>query len=196
VRIAGAVALLAACAPAAERDAPAAAPVRAAVAGACSIEGWSIDPDPQGLRVRAGPSATARVVGRLPGFVRDDDGDYGPGFAIVGAQGGWLHIRDARDAWAPTPRATYRGAGWVHGSMVRVAVQSGTGRALPSPDAAALVDIGGEWLTEKGQVSAVTGCRGRWAKLRYALTAAPARGSRTGEAWFTGICGDQRTTCS
>lgn len=108
----------------------------AAPARACAVEGWSVDRDRRGLNVRAGPSVTAAVLGRLPAFVVSDDGDYGPAFRIVEARGGWLRIRDANDAWRPSDlprRPTFAGTGWVAGSAVRVAVQSGVGRAAPTP---------------------------------------------------------------
>lgn len=171
---------------------------RSTPARACAIEGWSIDRDPRGLSVRRGPSAGSPVVGRLPAFVVDEDGDYGPAFRIVGARGGWLHIRQANDAWRPSAlprRPVYAGSGWVHGSMVRVAVQSAIGRAAPMPRAAVVVDTGGDWLSARGTVTAVTDCSGPSARVRYTLPAAPRRGPRLGEAWFTAICGDQRTTC-
>lgn len=183
-------------APAATIAPPTSLPI--APSGACAIEGWSIDRDARGLNVRAAPSVTAAVVGRLPAFVVSDDGDYGPAFRIVAARDGWLRIRDANDAWRPSDlprRRTYAGAGWVAGSAVRVAVQSGLGHASPTANAPILVDTGGDWLTERGTVTRITDCRGSWAKVRYMLPTPPKRGPRTGEAWFTAICGDQRTTC-
>ena len=165
----------------------------------CAIEGWSIDPDPRGLRVRAGPSLSARELGRLPAFVRDQDGDYGPIFAITGAQNGWLHIADARDAFRPSDlprRPIYKGAGWVHGSRVRMGVQSGVGYAAPNVKAARTMEIGRNWLSDYGRVEGVQDCSGKWVKVAYAVPAGkPAKGARTGAAWFTGSCGDQRTTC-
>lgn len=164
----------------------------------CAIEGWSIDRDPAGLRVRAGPSARAAVVGRLPAYVVDRDGDYGPFFRIVAARGGWLRIREANDSWRPSDlpiRPVFTGSGWVHGSMVRVAVQSMVGRAAPTSSAPVLMSTGGPWLSEQGRVMAITDCSARWAKVRYSLPRPPPVGPRNGEAWFTRICGDQRTTC-
>lgn len=167
-------------------------------AGSCAIEGWSIDRDPRGLQVRQGPSAKSAVVGRLPPFVVSDDGDYGPAFQIIAAEAGWLHIREAKDAWRPSDlprRPIYAGEGWVHGSMVRVSVQSASGHAAPAADSELLVDTGGDWLSERGVVTGITDCAGDWAKVRYHLPAQPARGQRSGAAWFNAICGDQRTTC-
>ena len=176
----------------------AAIPRRPAPVAACAIEGWSVDPDRAGLRVRAGPSARAAVVGRLPAYVVDRDGSYGPFFQIVAAKGEWLRIREANDSWRPSDlpiRAIFAGSGWVHGSMVRVAVQSPNGHAAPSASARILVRTGGAWLSERGAVTATTGCSANWAKVRYTLPGPRAFGPRNGEAWFTRICGDQRTTC-
>lgn len=190
-------ALLAALVAVAAAAAPCA--TRATSRAACRIEGWSIDPDPSGLRVRAGPARTAREIGRLPGFVRDRDGDYGPAFTIVAARDGWLKISGANDRWRPSdlpPRAVFAGSGWIHGSRVRLAVQSGIGRAAPRFDAATIVDSGDQWLTDAGVVDAVTDCAGDFARLRYHLPAgAKVQGARNGEAWFDRTCGDQRTTC-
>ncbi|RYI36020.1 MAG: hypothetical protein EON48_00390 [Acetobacteraceae bacterium] len=164
----------------------------------CRIGGWS--GDPAGMPVRAVPSDTARALGHLPPFVRDDDGDYGSGFDILKARDGWLRIAGVTDAYRPSnrlPRRLFAGTGWVDGSSVRVAAQSGTGRAAPRADAPVIVSLGEEWLAGAGEVLAVTDCRGGWARLRYHLHAATrATGPRTGEAWFNGICPDQRTTCS
>lgn len=166
---------------------------------ACRIEGWSIDSDPSGLRVRAGPAKTAREVGRLPAFVHDRDGDYGPAFTIVAARDGWLRIVQANDRWRPSDlpaRPVYAGSGWIHGSRARLGVQSGVGRAAPRRDAPIVVDTGDQWLTDAGTISDITDCAGGFAKLRYHLPAkVKARGARAGEAWFAPACGDQRTTC-
>lgn len=166
---------------------------------ACRIEGWSIDPDPTGLRVRAGPALTAREIGRLPAFIRNDDGDYGPAFTIVASHDGWLRIAGANDRWRPSnlaPRPIFTGNGWIHGSRARVAVQSGIGRAAPRLDAAVVIDSGDQWLTDAGTISAITGCAGSFAKLRYHLPAeVTVKGVRDGQAWFSRTCGDQRTTC-
>ena len=166
---------------------------------ACHIEGWSIDPDPTGLRVRAGPDKAAREIGRLPAFVRSDDGDYGPGFAVTGARGGWLRIAHASDAWRPSdlPRRTvFSGEGWVHGSRVRLGIQSGQGFAGPGGGGRPVVDIGRNWISDYGVIGGVLDCNGAWVKVAYAVPAGKAaRGARRGAAWFTATCGDQRTTC-
>jgi hypothetical protein len=175
-----------------------ACPVAASAAEACRIGGWSADL--RGLPVRAAPSAAASVVGRLPPFVQDEDGDYGPGFDILAARSGWLRVAAATDGFRPAdrpPRRLFTGTGWVDGRAVRVAAQSGTGHAGPGAGAPVVVSLGPEWLAGAGEVRAVTDCHGGWARLRYRLHAATrATGPRAGEAWFSGICPDQRTTCS
>lgn len=174
-----------------------AAPATAAPIVACAISGWSADATPRGLNVRAAPSPRARVLDRLPPFVSDDDGDYGPGFRITGSSGGWLRIEDARDVWGPgQPRPTFAGRGWVHGSLVRVAVQSRQGRGEPLSRAPVVVDTGDAMLSEVGRVTGVHDCRGRLAQVSYRVDpSAKVRGRRSGRAWFGGICGEQRTTC-
>ena len=165
----------------------------------CQVEGWSVDPDQTGVRVRAGPDRAARQLGRLPAFVRSGDGDYGPAFAITGAQHGWLRIADARDTWRPSDlprRPVYAGVGWVHGSRLRLGIQSGAGRTAPAASAPLVVDIGRNWLSDYGKVIGGADCRGKWGTGAYVIPAGkPARGARQGAAWFTNSCGDQRTTC-
>ncbi|WP_419808289.1 hypothetical protein [Sphingomonas sp.] len=74
-------------------------------------------------------------------------------------------------------------------------MQSSIGRAAPAANGAVLLNIGEDWLSDRGVVLGITDCAGVWAKVRYSLPRPPARGPRTGEAWFAGICGEQRTTC-
>ena len=94
------------------------------------------------------------------------------------------------DAFRPAdrpPRALPAGTSWIRGGAVHVAAQSGTGHAAARADAPAVVSLGEEWLAGAGEVCAVTGCRGGWARLRYRLHAATrATGPRAGEAWFSG----------
>ena len=168
----------------------------------CSLEGWSVDADPSGLRVRAAPSATAKVLGHLPAYVAHDPvegGDYGPGFDIDAARDGWLHISHSRDSWAPagSERPTFGGAGWVHGSRVRMRVEGLLGRARPSAGSEVVVDTGSVPVSDVGTVSGVLDCAGKWARLAYRIeTDRPIRGRREGVAWFDRVCGEQRTTCT
>src|SRR5688572_22661235 len=66
--------------------------------GICSFSGWSTDPDPRGLNVRAGPSATARILGTLPPPEPGEDVevDFGATFDVVEARDGWFRIENAR----------------------------------------------------------------------------------------------------
>lgn len=169
-----------------------------AASGPCALEGWSTDTDPAGLRVHAGPAIGSPEIGRLPPpFVDRGDSDA-PAFTIVDARDGWVRITGATDAtMSPMPRAIFKGTGWVHGSRVAFTVQSETGRSRPDVNAPVMVRAD-DWLGDAGEkIQPITGCRGGWARLRYRIPAnlRVKTGSRTGEAWFGGICGSEHTTC-
>ena len=176
-------------------SAPAADPER--VATSCRIRGWSVDADPRGLNVRTAPAPGAPIVGRLPAFVRDREGDHGPTVDIVGSANGWLLIENAADSYGPGgPRPTYAGRGWVHGSRIRLAVQSPQGRAGPTAAAPVVVDAGEHWLSEVAEVTGVVACRDALAEVSYRIhPRAAVTGARAARAWFGGVCGEQRTTC-
>jgi hypothetical protein len=163
----------------------------------CALQGWSTDADPTGLRVRAGPAISAREIGRLPAAIDGDD-PHAPEFDIVDARGGWVKIANATDSDNPgTPRPVFAGTGWVHGSRVGFSLQTEKGRAGPSVHAPVLVESEAFFGGAGGAALPILGCSGGWLRLRYTLPAdAPlAKGPRTGEAWFGGVCGNQHTTC-
>lgn len=158
-------------------------------AASCRIEGWSRDPDPAGLRVRAAPGMTARVLGRLPPLHTDEDGRRtGPTFRIVGARNGWLHIENVRVEDGRRTRAFPRD-GWVHGGLVGFAVQDSRGYAAPDARSAVVVSTGDQWLTPTHTIVGVLDCTGVWAKVALRI------GTRTKPAWVTGICANQWTSC-
>jgi hypothetical protein len=164
----------------------------------CTLDAWSNDADPAGLRVHAGPGLATPEIGRLPAAIDTEEERYAPNFHIVDVRDGWVKIADADDLDNPgKPRPVFRGTGWVHGSRVVFTVQSETGRAAPSPRAKAIVR-GSDWLGDAGErVQPIVDCSGGWARLRYTLPAEmrALAGPRAGIAWFGGICGNQFTTC-
>jgi hypothetical protein len=188
----------------------------------CEIEGWSIDADSKGTNVRAAPSVKARVIGKLPRYVNNENYRFGIEFEIIGSHNGWLKITGAKDdsdrSGKPT-RPTYAGTGWISGNLVRFGVQSGLGYARPDAASARLLDLGYEykdrlgqtkfdrdWLiSDRGEIERVVACQGKWALLDYrllrerstydALIPLSAAQRKRGRAWFGGICGDQETTC-
>lgn len=164
----------------------------------CSFYAYSTDTDPTGLRVRAGPNRAAKEIGRLPAAVSSRKTDsYAPEFDVIASRDGWLQIRNANDYYHPgRRRPIFKGTGWISGSKVTIAIQSGIGHTGPGASTPILVDLG-DWMSDvSGQVLAVTGCSGKWAKVRYTVPERqPIKGPHVGEAWFAGICGNQRTTC-
>jgi hypothetical protein len=177
----------------------------------CKFTGWAIDRDPRGINVRAAPSSRAAVRGTLPPYVRGPDRYFGVELDITGSHNGWLRIEAAKDDSERSgrpPRATYSGAGWVHGSRVMFAVQSGAGYARPDMTSQQLVNLGDDWLTDMGKIRLIVACNEEWALVEFEierrrnpvtealedLSAAERKASRR-RAWFRGICWSQETTC-
>jgi hypothetical protein len=177
-----------------------------------NFSGWSIDPDPKGLNVRAGPSIKAKILGTLPSYAFYGNERYvGPEFDIIGSKNGWLRIKNGRDYAALSyefkPRKTYSGVGWIHGSRVRFAVQSGLGYQRPDKTSPQLLNISNDWLTDMGAITKVLACQGKWVLLDYKIERkrtetgeldeySPAEQKKTrGRAWFLGVCPSQETTC-
>jgi hypothetical protein len=106
----------------------------------CDLGAWSEDRDPNGLNVRAEPSAKARVLGTLPppyrlkmgGGENTPEGGWLTEFRIIGFKDGWFLIEGATPPGkdyedekkyprsAPKP---YAGRGWVAANKI--------GRATP-----------------------------------------------------------------
>jgi hypothetical protein len=132
---------------------------------------------------------------------------------VVSSSEGWLKIKNAVDLAGPSardngariklPRKIYTGEGWVHGSKVRVAVQTSKGYTAPGGSGESSIDFGENWATEYAQVSAVLACDGVWAQLELRPMSgddgAKARqvlgGKSAVRAWFSNICGMRETTC-
>lgn len=104
----------------------------------CDLSGWSIDTDPAGLNVRAGPSARSRVVGRIPPAWTSPGRDGEPGstyraeFEIAGYRDGWFLVRRIKapgtgygERYPRTLPQPYRGQGWVSARMVGAALANG-----------------------------------------------------------------------
>lgn len=174
----------------------------------CQLEGWAIDRDPQGLNVRAAPSGDARILGKLPAFVvNDEEHDFGIPFHIIGSRDGWLKINSAKDDPARSgiaARETYPGSGWISGRMARFTVQSGQGYQRPDKSSPRIVDLGNDWLTDFGSLERVVACSGDWALVDFSVdkyrdpdtqALVGSTGGKTQRAWFRGICANQETTC-
>src|SRR5690606_18597107 len=178
----------------------------------CDLEGWTTDTDPEGLNVRAAPSARAAVVGTLPAYDAGRDYLRTSRFSIRGSAGGWLRIehgaeyrvQDVPDAWPDRP--AYAGPGWISGRHAGFAVQSSRGYATPDAAGNAVVDLQGDWLTDLGAVDRIVACSGRWALVEFHLDhrrdgdrlvdlTAREKSASAGRAWFRGVCPIIETTC-
>ncbi|HEX8642068.1 MAG TPA: SH3 domain-containing protein [Allosphingosinicella sp.] len=160
--------------------------------GACEFSGWSGDPDPAGLNVRSGPSATAPVVGRLPPPQRIEGRDFATGFDVVEARGGWFRVENARRWDDDGSRPANLPSGWISGRFLQF--QLGTDKAFAEPDTASAV-VATSWRDRRGERHELgyrnpTACRGEWVRLTVT-----GHDGRPREAWVRGLCGMQETTC-
>lgn len=174
------------------REPPEVFPIPAGTA--CDIRGgWSEDKDPAGLNVRAEPSATARIVGKLPPPKYDPDfeREMKADFDILEIRDGWVRIGVKEEKYLdPTrPRPL---AGWISGRYVGFALQTDLAFAAPDPRSAVVAST---WHQKGGEIRPFTyrnpsECRGKWVKL---LVADHDRRER--EGWARGVCNGQETTC-
>lgn len=173
-------------------------------ASTCDISGWLETASANGRKVavRATPSATGRLSGRLP----TDDRHYGGAkarqlaeFDIVETRGGWLRIANVRiitirDASYDVHPSKI--TGWIASSAVRFNIQSSRGFAKPNSESAILVTspswIMTSWLT-------LYDCDGKWAQVETIPEDAnepyPATELPQIKAWFRGICGRSMIEC-
>ncbi len=175
---------------------------------ACSFSGWTTNEKPA-IQVRASASAEAAVVGSLP-TTRGNGPDpgidyYSVTFDVTEARDGWLKIRNASDDKTgdeqSKPRPVYRGEGWIEAADAQVGIQSARGYGRPDAGSERLLDLGGDWLTERATLRGIVACQGEWLLLDYELRnsdtfepLAPKDRTR-GRAWFRGICSSSETTC-
>jgi hypothetical protein len=152
----------------------------------CTAAGRSIDQDPAGLNVRAGPSLRARVLGRLYSVLDPEalhhgsNRRYGPIFAIREVRDGWARIAHAAaesEGADGEVRRNYTGPGWISANMVEPTIVSArTGdpgtRGYAGPSfAAAVTDPDGltniEQMIRRGERPRLVGCRGFFVQLDY-----------------------------
>jgi hypothetical protein len=175
----------------------------------CDLGGYSIDPDPKGLNVRAEPSAQARVLGTLPprfkirggGEAAPPEG-YATEFKIIGFKEGWFLIEGAQPPGkeyestrgypknAPKP---YPGRGWVAGNKVGANFANGQtrmGGLFQAPHADApwtrVVDRHGNEIGADSSPDRILACSGIWALVEK-------NGKR---GWWRSLCSNQVTNCS
>ena len=173
--------------------APAAPPAGAAARdGVCAFSGWSSDPDPRGLNVRAEPSGTARIVGTLPPPEPGEDieVDFGTTFDVVGSRDGWFRIENAH-RWSQQGGPSRLPSGWISGRYLTFQLQ--TDKVFEAPDPGSRVvltswDDNGTLMQFRYRHP--TECRGEWVRLTVVD-----RAGRERQGWVRGICGIQETTC-
>jgi hypothetical protein len=171
----------------------------------CDIGGWSADSDPAGMNLRAGPSARARVIGRIPAPWKAPDraGDtgetYRSEFKVIGYHNGWFLVRDISAPGVAygeryprhLPQAP-RGQGWVSARLVGAALANGSlpaGRLYQAPNehsAYANVNRQDSPIGTGDAVERLHACSGVWGLVEV--------GGHRG--WWRSICSNQVTNCS
>jgi len=171
---------------------------------ACQIRGWSATAENDGrkIAVRARPSASARITGKLP----TNDGSYaGPNprhlaeFDIVETRNGWFRIANVRTiAIRDASYDAYpsKVTGWIQPFAVRFNIQSSRGFAKPGSDSAILV-TSPDWIMDGWQ--ALSECDGKWVRVETVQADPddpdPARDLPQVKAWFRGVCGSSMIGC-
>jgi hypothetical protein len=176
----------------------------------CDLHGWSNDRDPNGLNVRAGPSAKAKVLGTLPPPYKFKsksenvpDGGWLTEFAIIGFKDGWFLIEGAKPPGKeyederfyprnhPKP---YADRGWVSANKVGAQYANGDTRMgglfqAPQLDAqwTPAKGEGGSEISADGGPKHILACSGFWALVE----------SHDGvRGWWRRLCSSQVTNCS
>jgi hypothetical protein len=88
---------------------------------ACALSGWSNDPDPSGLNIRAAPSTDAEIIGRVPPAEAQAGDRYAAEFRITGSRNGWFlvsRVKFADYGSGKGDRILFGGPGWVFADKV------------------------------------------------------------------------------
>jgi hypothetical protein len=172
----------------------AAATVDTAGVTTCALSGWSNDPDPSGLNIRAAPRADAEVIGRVP-RPREKE-DEAAEFDIIGTRNGWLLITGVKFVdygSGKGDRTVFAGPGWVFADKVRFLINNADVRSAPAKNASVLAKLrtpDGTSGPDSATIDHVFGCSGSFAEAAVHMESQrPVRG------WVTGICSNQVTTC-
>ncbi len=169
----------------------------------CWLSAYSTDRDPNGLNVRAEPSAKAAVLGQLAPPLKD--AEVGETLAkevsIIGYKNGWFLIDTKIDEEEPTNtqaakayrKRWFSGRGWVNARMLGASTAySGFGEhklfAAPNPYAHWTVgrEKNGDPLTGDSALARIHACSFDWALVESA-------GGQRG--WRRRLCSNQLTTC-
>lgn len=153
--------------------APAQGPTRAA---ACAISAYVLDRDPNGLNVRAEPSAQARVLRNVS--------NAGSAVAVItGYSGGWFRVSNLDDVENDTH--LFDGDGWVHRSLLGLDAANADPRLYASNNTRSRVLAR---LRPDFTRVALLSCAGAWVQVRAV--------GRTGWLSPGGQCSNPLTTCS
>lgn len=168
---------------AAQAQRPGASPQTPTATDPCAVSAYILPPaEPV---VRATPSRSGAVVGRLKAAHYDVDDIEGADVTIVELKDGWARIA-AASAWNEVTHDIP--AGWVQTRHLAFVLQTELGFVAPDPGSAVAYSAE-DWISSD-RVRRYLGCRGEWLHL----TLRDERGEpRTG--WFRGACSNQRTTC-
>ena len=169
------------------------------------IVGYLADETPGGREVRAAPNLAAPVVGRILEPLSDGQGSLWVSFQLEESEAGWLRIEGAGDDPVLTEgidRPMYRGSGWIRGEGVSVGIQASQGFAEPRFSSDIIIRTE---PNEMDMLSAVLACDGNWVlgrwgeseyrHYRYDERALVSIDPLILEAWVTGICNIQETSC-
>jgi hypothetical protein len=158
----------------------------------CAFEGWVTDEDPNGLNVRAAPSAKARVVGTLPPPALDPDlgMKVGAGVKVIESRNGWFRI--GNPAWSRNLGGNPNGPkGWIYGRYISFALQTDKAFAKPDPNSRVVASA---WRDRHGirQIGYrhPTECRGEWVRLLV-----KGHDGRERLGWVRGTCPIEETSC-
>lgn len=181
----------------------------------CDLTAWPSYRLSAPIVVRSAPDPQAVALGTIPTRADGVEYSYSVRFQVRETRPGWLKIVDASDAYnlgetdaddRPLPvRTVYGGEGWIPADTAQFAIQSARGFARPDRTSERVLDLGDEWVTDMGRVTAIRACgQGGWVLVDYvvqrervgeALVELPVNRVRTGTAWFQGVCGAEETTC-
>jgi hypothetical protein len=163
---------------------------------ACSLSGWSNDPDPAGLNIRLAPRADAEIIGKVPPARKQAGDSYAAEFEIVGSRNGWFLVRAVKFAdygSGKGDKAVFAGPAWVFADKVRFTINRAEVRGAPddhAPVVAKLRSADDSAGPDSAFIDHVYSCSGAFAEAAVHMDGKPAvRG------WVTGICSNQVTTC-
>ena len=173
-----------------------------------AIRGYLADSSADKI-VKVNPNPTSRTLGIIREPIRRGDEVWAPGFDIVGSENGWLKVQDAGDDPVLTglpSRAMFSGVGWIEGTDISLDIQASQGFLRPDKSSAIIVESNDKIpMHGRGRITKVSQCKDGWVRVSWQLfepsnvkirplTLIDAKSSSI-EAWFTGVCNIQETSC-